>query len=276
MPFFHDLKPHPFLQPYVRLYRFLHLQFSESEIPPHKPYPPRPEVTLSFYPRDLERVVYKNNSDILPVRSALIGQQNIVTDRYVGKDFVLIQVVFQPGGLYRIMGFPVFEINNLYFDAETVFGNQLNQVNERLMNTANFSEMIPIVESFLCALVQKSKYQLRPIDRMNILLIDRINQFSIESMAEASCLSIKQFERNFCERAGVNPKYFVRITRFDKAFRLKNAYPKKDWLSIALEAGYYDYQHLVRDYKEFTGMSPLAFYLQDRQSPERIFGIKET
>ncbi|MBK6977814.1 MAG: AraC family transcriptional regulator [Cytophagaceae bacterium] len=60
-----------------------------------------------------------------------------------------------------------------------------------------------------------------------------------------------------------------------RAFRLKNAFPDKDWLSIALECGYYDYQHLVKDYKEFTGMSPAAFYFQDTQSPERAFGIVE-
>ena len=56
----------------------------------------------------------------------------------------------------------------------------------------------------------------------------------------------------------------------------KNAQPTKDWLSVALDSGYYDYQHLVRDFKEFTSLTPNAFLLADGQSPERAFGVRET
>jgi AraC-like DNA-binding protein len=69
---------------------------------------------------------------------------------------------------------------------------------------------------------------------------------------------------------------YSRIIQFDNAVKLKNAQPQKDWLSIALELGYYDYQHLVRDFKEFTYLTPAQFYLQDSQAPERKFGYKET
>ena len=106
-------------------------------------------------------------------------------------------------------------------------------------------------------------------------MLENVNQYSLDWLAKEACLSAKQFERNFNDRIGINPKYFARIIRFDKVFRMKNAFPNKDWLSIALDCGYYDYQHLVRDYKEFTGMTPANFYMQDTQSPERKFGIVE-
>lgn len=75
---------------------------------------------------------------------------------------------------------------------------------------------------------------------------------------------------------GVSPKTFSRIVSFDHAVKLKNAYHTKDWLSIAIELDYYDYQHLVKDFKDFTHMTPNEFYLRDIHAPERVFGHKET
>ena len=46
-----------------------------------------------------------------------------------------------------------------------------------------------------------------------------------------------------------------------------------DWLSIALSCGYYDYQHLAKDYREFTGTTPVVFYQTDQKAPERLFGL---
>jgi AraC-like DNA-binding protein len=274
MPFFYDLKPCLALQPFVRLYRFMHLSFTEATLPPAKAYPPRPEVTLSFYPRDTENVHYEDGRVIKPVRSALIGQQTVVSQRFVGKEFLMIQVVFQPGGLFRLLGIPAMDLNNQYFDAESVMGNQMRDINERVSNIEDYPKMISVVEGFLIGLAHKTKYELRPIDKVAILMIEN-SHLSLDWLSKESCLSHKQFERNFNDRTGVNPKYFSRIIKFDKVFRMKNAFPNKDWLSIALECGYYDYQHLVRDYKEFTGMTPANFYMQDIQSPERKFGIVE-
>lgn len=46
-----------------------------------------------------------------------------------------------------------------------------------------------------------------------------------------------------------------------------------DWLRIALETGYHDYQHLVKDFKQFSGVTPHSLLVAQAQSPERILGI---
>ena len=55
---------------------------------------------------------------------------------------------------------------------------------------------------------------------------------------------------------GLAPKLYARIVRFDQAFRLKERQPGLDWLAVAVQTGYYDYRHLVRDFKEFAGVTP--------------------
>ncbi|UTA66679.1 AraC family transcriptional regulator [Emticicia sp. 21SJ11W-3] len=273
MPFFYDIPPGFALRQHVRVYRFLNFSFTDTA--PVKAYPPRPEITLAFYPRDPEQVSYAKGKPLRSVKSAIIGQQSVVSQRQVGQEFLLIQVVFQPGGFYRLTGIPSFHLTNQYLDAEAVLGAELGRLNEQLANISHYPAMIPAVENYLMSLLFKSTYQLRPIDKLGLVMLENPGGYTLDQLAKEACLSAKQLERNFNERMGINPKYFARIIRFDKAFRMKNAYPHKDWLSIALDCGYYDYQHLVRDYKEFTGATPTAFYLQDTQSPERKFGIVE-
>ena len=46
-----------------------------------------------------------------------------------------------------------------------------------------------------------------------------------------------------------------------------------DWLRIAVETSYHDYQHLVKDFKQFSNVTPHFLLAAQAQSPERILGI---
>ena len=135
--------------------------------------------------------------------------------------------------------------------------------------------MLKLIESFIENLVKKGIKSLHPIDKVieNMLLWESYS--SLARSAEQSCLSERQFIRKFEERIGINPKLFSRIIRFDRAFRMKNNEPYLDWLFIALATGFYDYQHLVRDFKAFTNFTPNAFYEFEKKAPERSFGLHE-
>jgi transcriptional regulator GlxA family with amidase domain len=46
-----------------------------------------------------------------------------------------------------------------------------------------------------------------------------------------------------------------------------------DWLSIAIETGYFDYQHLAKDFKRFSGGTPVSMIDSYESSPERWLGL---
>lgn len=272
-----EFSPNQILTDYVRTYRVVHFQFKSYMQVACKAYPPKPEHCLTFYPRDCENVEYADSGLKTGKLSAvLFGQQTEVTNRYVGKDFLLFQIVFKPGALYRITGVPSYEITNAYLDAELFFNKEIKQVNNRLNDCKNYPEMVTVVEHFL---LQQIKAKLRDAHRMDIvndLMIKNSAACTVDWLAKESCLSMRQFERVFNERMGVSPKYFTKVARFENAFRMKNKYPDKDWLTIALHCGYYDYQHLVKDYKNITLKTPVEFHYMDLSSPERAFGKVDT
>ena len=269
-----DYLPSRGLETYIRCYRIVHFNFDKNQTPPSKPYTPRPENCLAFYPKDTERIEYadgKKHVQNLPI--ALIGQHLGVTNRFIGHEFLVVQIIFQAGALYRLTGIPLVELTNECISADNVFTKDIQFVNEQLHYAQNYEEMVWIVNRFAVDLVKKGVKDWQPIDAVCQLLLKKDAAVSLDWLAREACLSVKQFERKFKERTGVNPKVFTRLIRFDNAFRTRNARPNLDWLSIAYDCNYYDYQHLVRDYKDFTGLSPNAFHALG--SPEEALGMSE-
>jgi AraC-like DNA-binding protein len=271
-----DIFPSPSLQEYVRKHQIIRFEFGAEVNLPIKAYSPRPEHCLVFYLRDLLNISYPSSNifDKHP-KCTLIGQHTMLTNRHVARDFWALQIVLQPGALYRLTGIPTYELTNSFIDAEIIWKNEIRSIHDQMCNTDDIYQTIKIAEVFLENIISRKKSYLHSIDKVSTIILNQNKPISIEYLAHEACLSLRQFNRKFNERIGINPKHFDRITRFDKAFRMKNAIPELDWLYIALSCGYYDYQHLAKDYNEFTKMNPTAFYEIDTKAPERGFGNKE-
>jgi len=272
-----EYAPSLMLSEHIRTFRLVHYEFKLDGALPSKAYPPRPEQCLSFYARDFETVEYQNSGTKTGHLSAvLFGHQTEVTNRFVGNNFLLIQVVFKPGGLYRLTGIPSNYLTNQYIDAETVFSKEIKQVNDKINDCKTFLQMIAVVEAFLLQELKRKAYDIHPLDIATTNLFASESIPNVDTLAKKSYQSTRHFERHFKERMGISPKYFLKVLRFENAFRMKNRNPQLDWLSIAVNCGYYDYQHLARDYKDLTGLTPNQFHLMDLKAPERLFGEADT
>lgn len=267
--------PNPALRAFVRCYRIVHMRFDSNDPPPFKPYTPRPEQCLAFYPHDREKVDFSGSSkSVSNIAVALVGQALSVTNRFIHGNFMVVQVLFQPGGIFRLTGMPNSEVTDAYFEADAVFSKEVHLVNEAFFHAQNYREIVQIADRFIECLVKKGPKDSHPIDDVCQWMLSNPS-LSLDKLAKKAFLSNKQFERKFVERTGTNPKIFARLVRFDRAFREKNLNPHRDWLGIAMDSNYYDYQHLVRDYREFTGLKPTDFHQLEIQAPERRFGLAE-
>jgi AraC-like DNA-binding protein len=207
-------------------------------------------------------------------RSVISGQFTERVNRYVSMpEFLMISVDLKPGALYRLTGISFSEFTNKYIDAENVFTKDINGVNERLCNAKGYAEMIEIIEAFLITLIKKNNKETIAVDHLLPTLITTSPDISIDNLAKKAFLCTRQLDRKFNERVGVSPKTFLRISRFNQSYwmRLKN--PDLTWFTIAIYCGYCDYQHLVKDYKEFANATPNEFFNEERKAPGRMLGL---
>jgi AraC-like DNA-binding protein len=73
-------------------------------------------------------------------------------------------------------------------------------------------------------------------------------------------LSSRQHRRRFQAAAGIPPKLYARIRRFQHVLGQIGRVPVAD---AAAACGYCDQSHLIRDFREFAGTSP-GQWLRDR------------
>jgi len=60
----------------------------------------------------------------------------------------------------------------------------------------------------------------------------------------------------FAAQVGVAPKIFSRIGRFQRALTLAKQDESLDWPQLALDCGYFDQPHLIREFVSLSGLSP--------------------
>jgi len=264
-----EIYPCPALSQFIRLYRIIDFEFQHSMAIPPKAYSPRPEQCLQFFPSPT-LISYKGRT-VQPKNALLIGQHTIVNHRTVYKKFLSLQVVFQPGALYRLMGLSLAELTNDSIEAELVLSSEIELVNDQLYHAKDHQHMIHIVESYLMNMFRTTRHDALPIDRMTRQMLEPLQ--SLDWYVSNACLSHRQFDRKFITRVGLSPKEYLRVVRFDQAYRMKNKYPGMSWFNIAVACGYYDYQHLSKETKAFTGETPSSFFSMG--SPERLLGTEE-
>lgn len=272
--FIKDILPHISLTEFVRKYQIIRWQYDANTIPANKFLAPRPEDSLTFYIRDLQSYSFVNsNTKNFYPKSIICGIHNTTLIRDCGHDFWALKVIFQPCALFRLTGFPMNELVSNFIDAEIILGKEIGLLHDRLNSSDNLNEMILNIEIYLKKLVHQPKKEIHQIDFICQDILIQKERKNLDLLASQSFLSTRQFIRKFEERTGISPKLYDKIVRFDNAYRLKNNQPNLDWLSISMASGYYDYQHLAKDYKDFTSFTPVAYYEIDKKAPERNFGL---
>lgn len=266
-----EISPSPKLVPFVRLYRIIDFEFPHHNAIPPKAYTPRPEHCLQFFPTPTIIEFGDQGKSIRPKDALLVGQHTITNNRTIFKKFLSLQIVFMPGALHRLLRFSSKELTNQLIDASDILGNEVKYVNDQLYHAKSHQEMIAIAELFLMKLVNRVQSVADSIDAMAQQMLNPTQ--SLDWYVSNAFICHRQFDRKFIDRMGISPKAYLRVVRFDQAYRMKNLYPEMSWFNIAIACGYHDYQHLSKDYQTFTGQTPSAFFAMD--SPERLLGTEE-
>jgi len=263
-------KPSLLVQEYVEKYHLLHFNFRGSPYSPSKSYYPHAEQCLTFDPRGRITGINKQTGEKQIRSFSYLSQQQTSTyDLRFEEDYLMLKVVFKPGALFRLLGIPLHEFGEQYIDAENVIPSEVRLVNEQLANEQNYEQMIQIVERYLINKIKRVTIKRQPIDKVYDLMNLENNAFSLDWIASQACLSTRQLERKYLERIGVSPKVYNRILRFNKALKMKEHNSALSWFSIAIICGYADLQHLIKDFKKFSGVTPTNLINDEANSIQR-------
>jgi AraC-like DNA-binding protein len=271
-----NILPHPALRPYIKHYFLLHVFLTNTPDEQRiKPIPPDADQSLFFYPRSEVKVIINSTKESrASASSVFVAQQTTRINIQFGDDHLIIQVCFHPGFMYKILGkIPINELMNQEIDAELFSDQEMKVLNKQLRETIDYKTMINLIETYFLKRLAKLNTEILPIDKAISCLRYSTKPLSLDWLASEACLSNRQFERNFIQRMGMSPKFYARIVRFDRAFKMKQQHPDISWLNIAYSCGYFDFSHLMKDFSQFAEVTPSILLEEDIASPDKMLII---
>jgi AraC-like DNA-binding protein len=84
---------------------------------------------------------------------------------------------------------------------------------------------------------------------------------SVDDVAREVNLSRQHLRRRFLEQVGVGPKTFARVARFQRLLAHLRGRSAPSWAAAAADVGYFDQSHLIADFRELAGTTPVPFFL---------------
>lgn len=191
--------------------------------------------------------------------SAMIGPSGAID---------LFGVRFRHAGAAPFFSFPMNELTDRIIDLKTVPGVEGRRTEERLNEACTLRERVNIIEDVLSQLLSNTAGPDVLVETASRMIAERGGTAPIDSILGALDVNERTLERRFRQNLGLSPKRFSRIIRFQNFLNASGLDANRNILDTALSFGYYDQAHLIREFREFSGKTPLAFFGRDHKLSE--------
>ena len=189
---------------------------------------------------------------------------------------------FKPGGALPLLGAAASELRNYHANLEDLWGALALELRARLCEATTTRQRFQLIEEVFLERIRRATKRPPAIEAALRWFGPGGGGSSTREVARELGLSQRRFIQVFAHHAGLTPKLFCRILRFQRArvsaeravSGLAEAKPQRtrlaiDWAQMALTCGYYDQAHLINDFQTFAGLSPLE-YLRQLQPAQRL------
>ncbi|MEO8448403.1 MAG: helix-turn-helix domain-containing protein [Gemmatimonadota bacterium] len=167
-----------------------------------------------------------------------------------------LQVDLAPASAYMLFGVPMDALANRVVDLHDVAGADGRRLIERLCEAPGWGARFNLVDAFLLKRLASAVAPSKPVLWAWQRLEATGGRIEIGSLAAEIGWSHKHLIAQFREQLGLPPKTIARIVRFERLLRRIGQRGAPRWTEMALECGYYDQAHLIRDVGGFTGRTP--------------------
>jgi AraC-like DNA-binding protein len=162
---------------------------------------------------------------------------------------------FKPGGAAPFLKLPAGELEGRHVALDDVWGADAAELHDKLLHAGSAEMRFDLVERVLRQRLgardphPATAYALREIE----------GEATVADLADRIGLSAKRLADVFRADVGLTPKRYRRVRRFQRALRRLNEGKQVDWADFALDCGYYDQPHFIRDFQAFSGLNPSSY-----------------
>ncbi len=255
-----EYPPHPHLASHIRCYWVFEHVFEQGETRDDRIVPDgSPELIFHFGEPYAE--IGNDGVATRQPRSLFAGQITgpllLRSSGHAG----VIGIRFQPWGARRFIALPMHQAVDSRIDLADLWEMPLESLHTQISEAGNDQDRLAAIERILLDIADSAQY---PDDSDIALCVEEMRPGpganALDRLRLKTGLGERQLERRFKDIVGLSPRMLGSILRFRSLFDAFEEGGNAPWLRAAIEAGYFDQAHMIRDFKRFAGKPPQAFY----------------
>jgi AraC-like DNA-binding protein len=255
--------PSPELQAFVKC--FWTLDDKGTATPTRQRVVPDGCMEMIFHYGDLYRQYFEDGKSLVQPRSFVFGQISHYIEIEPTGSSGIIAARFLPDGLGPFLAIPVTELENKAVKLSLLFGLKGKELEEKVLSAAGTKERIALIEGFLLSyLAEPATIDLVTKNCVDIILQSQ-GQLDMAELANNAQVNRRNMERKFVSAIGMSPKQLARVIRLQATIKMLDQKQFTSLTALAYDNGYYDQAHFIKDFKEFAGISPKAFFAENLQ-----------
>ncbi|MFB5762119.1 helix-turn-helix domain-containing protein [Paenibacillus medicaginis] len=171
----------------------------------------------------------------------------------------VLGIKFRAGGFFPFWQQDVALLTGTTITASEVFGSRADEWRDTILNAGSDTAMAEQAELALSAKLPERDAQAELADRIVRDTMDDRSIIRVEQMSDRTGLSVRQLQRLFRKYVGVTPKWVIKRFRLQEAAKRLEWDESAQWVELAVQLGYFDQAHFIKDFKSVLGQSPAAY-----------------
>ncbi|GAB2561847.1 DUF6597 domain-containing transcriptional factor [Spirosoma areae] len=251
--------PDPLLEPYIeKIYILEHDHYLTTPAELSSPANPYAAMVLNY--GDRYRLHSSLSAGTLLPDSFLTGYSTCAYRLELTGRVSMLGVVFKGTGLRAFFSSVTLgELIDQRHELSAIIGPDAGRLCEQLANAPTNEARFALVETWLLhRLYRSSQTAIMPnvADQAAHVMLTNRGMLTMDGLADGLCVSPRHLRRVFGEQAGVSPKFFARLKRFNYTYHALMLKPGAEWPDFLMDGGFYDQSHLIKDFVQFSGKAP--------------------
>ena len=172
----------------------------------------------------------------------------------------VLGICFNPEGLYPFLKIPIAEFKNQLLGTGEVGFIPAKIIGEKLKEAPDITARLNILEVELISLLDSNYLVPKDIQQLFTAIKQKNNSIQISEFCKQNQINSRRLERVYNKYIGLPGKTYATLNRFQNSMNQLlyiNDYSRLS--EIALENGYFDQTHFIKEFKRFTGTTPREF-----------------
>lgn len=168
-------------------------------------------------------------------------------------------IKFKPGAFYPFVKSPMSKLTNTSISLCDAFGVDTAALEDAILSLEDTEKRIELAEHFLRERLPERDENVALINQIVDHIITHRAITRVDDVVRHLHLNKRTLQRLFSQYVGASPKWVIQRYRLHEATEQLDNGGVVDWPRLALELGYFDQAHFIKDFKSIVGKTPAEY-----------------